>query len=172
MMGVYAIVNKVFPERMYIGSSKNVEERINQHFSQLKRGEHYNLGLQKDYDWNGDGKDDFSVFFLERVIDKQCLHKIEDNWIQKFLDAGHYLYNNTTFRTPYLITSTDFRIHRDDNLNENKRYIKRLESEIDFLISQIEYLFEMMENSNDLKEKFKEAYTTEFLYLRIVEEVL
>lgn len=172
MMGVYAIVNKICPDRIYIGSSKNVEERINQHFSQLKRGVHYNLSLQKDYDWNGDGKDDFSVILLNRVVDKNWLHVIEDDWIQKFLDAGFYLYNNTTFKTPYLICSNDFRIHRADDLNENKRYIKRLESEIDFLISQIDYLFEMMENSNDLKEEFKEAYTTEFLYLRIVEEIL
>lgn len=54
--GVYKIYNKI-NNKIYIGSSKNIERRIYTHFWHLKNGDHVNCHLQ--YAYNKYGEDNF-----------------------------------------------------------------------------------------------------------------
>jgi len=46
--GVYKVVN-IETEECYVGSSKNVYKRLNDHFSQLRSNKHLNKRLQESY---------------------------------------------------------------------------------------------------------------------------
>ncbi|MCY0891962.1 MAG: GIY-YIG nuclease family protein [Acidibacillus sp.] len=46
--GVYAILDER-THQMYIGSAKCIKSRVAYHRSQLKRGKHYNIGLQEAF---------------------------------------------------------------------------------------------------------------------------
>lgn len=64
--GIYFIKNKV-NGKLYIGSSCNIHARWSSHISELKRGVHHSLPLQRA--WNKYGKDAFHFQILEEVLD-------------------------------------------------------------------------------------------------------
>ncbi|TSA56914.1 hypothetical protein D4R42_02645 [bacterium] len=43
--GIYKIQSKVKPNRIYIGSSTNINKRKNTHFEQLRKNTHHSLKL-------------------------------------------------------------------------------------------------------------------------------
>ena len=53
MKGVYAITN-ILTGKYYIGSSVNIDQRLINHFSQLRSGNHCNSELQKDFNEHGE----------------------------------------------------------------------------------------------------------------------
>lgn len=59
--GIYFI--KRLGGKIYIGSSKDVNQRLSQHFSRLKKGNHHNAIMQNTY--NKHGKDVFKTGVLE-----------------------------------------------------------------------------------------------------------
>lgn len=101
--GVYAIYN--FAEnKYYIGSSKNVEERIKQHYKQLQKSSHYNKLLQESY--NRCGYNNFVFIPLECVKTKpkhldKALEEAENKWfklLNPFDDTIGYNIKNIAFR--------------------------------------------------------------------------
>jgi group I intron endonuclease len=79
--GLYLIVNRI-TGRKYVGQSKNIQQRREEHWGQLSRGCHYNRFLQDDY--NEYGKDAFVFSVLEYFIgDQGELDKREQYWINK-----------------------------------------------------------------------------------------
>lgn len=48
--GIYKIESSIKPERIYIGSAKNLSNRKSLHFGQLNRKQHCNIKLQRHYD--------------------------------------------------------------------------------------------------------------------------
>ncbi len=60
--GVYSIVNRVNGKR-YVGHSKNIRDRLNEHFNALKKSKHGNVILQKA--WDKYGADNFTSEVLE-----------------------------------------------------------------------------------------------------------
>ena len=52
MIGIYKITNLI-NNKIYIGSSKNLKKRLNDHFSYLKRNKHGNNHLQASYNKHG-----------------------------------------------------------------------------------------------------------------------
>lgn len=60
--GIYAIENTV-NNKIYIGSSKDINKRIIQHKFNLSNNNHHNPDLQAD--WNCYGSDNFIFYFLE-----------------------------------------------------------------------------------------------------------
>jgi group I intron endonuclease len=64
--GIYKITNLI-NNKVYIGQSKNINNREWNHFYWLERGEHHNEHLQKSY--NKYGKENFVFEVLEETID-------------------------------------------------------------------------------------------------------
>ncbi len=104
MIGIYAIINRE-NWRSYVGSSVDIEKRIEVHFQELRRGIHINNQLQIDYNNN------FCVEILELCKENELLSK-EEIWINN----GCNLYNKTN-------------PHIDINLTEKQ--IKNFWSKVD-----------------------------------------
>ena len=83
--GVYQIKNKV-NNKIYVGSTSNLEIREVNHFSSLKHDKHYNIHLQRSY--NKYGKENF-VFEVLFICSPESLLFYE----QQFLDQWKPEYN-------------------------------------------------------------------------------
>jgi group I intron endonuclease len=86
--GIYQILNKT-NNHFYIGSSSNVEWRFYIHKRLLRKGEHFNVHLQRA--WNKYGEDSFLFSVLKSIPKSNCLAEE-----QKMLDQHHgkpYFYN-------------------------------------------------------------------------------
>lgn len=85
MIGIYYIkclVNR----RVYIGSSLNIEERINKHLSLLKHDKHVNSYLQNSY--NKYGKSSFSIGVIDICKEDELLKRE-----QFYIDKNKNLFN-------------------------------------------------------------------------------
>ncbi len=80
--GVYQIKNKL-TGCIYIGSSRNIEKRLRQHFEHLAAKCHSNYKLQTDY--CRQGKDIFETSIVEETTARlrSQLYDIEQKWIDK-----------------------------------------------------------------------------------------
>ena len=87
---VYGIRNK-YNGRMYVGSSKNLKNRILRHFSMLRNGTHKNRKIQKDF--NRYGEDAFEVVTLSLATSEKSALKFE----QIFIDGFDNTYNILQF---------------------------------------------------------------------------
>ena len=58
--GIYMIINLINGNR-YIGSSKNIQQRLQTHRSSLRHNHHYNIHLQNAWNKYGEAKFDYSV---------------------------------------------------------------------------------------------------------------
>lgn len=90
LSGIYCIRN-LSNDKCYIGSSKNVFNRVRCHISQLNNNSHANNLLQRD--WNEYGATDFIIEILEEVEGRHKDRlKIEAKWILE-LEGYPYGYN-------------------------------------------------------------------------------
>lgn len=78
MIGIYEILNKT-TKKSYIGSSKQIEKRWEQHLQALEKGEHHSILLQRA--WNKYGKECFNFTVKEECREEELLEKE-----QKYLD--------------------------------------------------------------------------------------
>lgn len=68
--GVYKITN-IESGKFYIGSSKDIENRIVDHIRDLKKNDHSNIILQRS--WNLHGSGSFTFETVEECIPSECL---------------------------------------------------------------------------------------------------
>ncbi|MFA6282422.1 MAG: NUMOD3 domain-containing DNA-binding protein [Candidatus Omnitrophota bacterium] len=80
--GVYKIESKIKPNRIYIGSAVNIQERWRKHINYLKRNKHHSIKLQRHY--NKYGKNDL-VFSILIGCDKEDLIITEQFYIDVYL---------------------------------------------------------------------------------------
>ena len=92
--GVY-IVYDCISKKCYIGSSRNLYERIQAHFERLKKKNHYCPEMQECFNNNGIDNFAFNVLEYADVKDRQELYELEEKWIQKFIADGRKLFNRT-----------------------------------------------------------------------------
>lgn len=78
--GIYGIKNNL-KNRIYIGSSKNIERRIKTHKQHLEKGCHNCRLMQKHYDEN---KEAFEFFIVEDGICEDYLKSYERFYINKY----------------------------------------------------------------------------------------
>lgn len=78
--GIYCIEN-VTNHKTYIGSSKNIYQRLLKHFALLRHNKHQNPHLQSA--WNKYGEDSFRWYILE-LCDNSELAKLEQQCIDLF----------------------------------------------------------------------------------------
>lgn len=99
--GVYAIRN-LETGWLYVGSSKNVRDRVLDHLRDLSLGSHPNQPLQTDF--NRFGPDYFEVYLLLRNVSISSLSISESAQISKLIQDGANLYNLTIDGqgTPYI----------------------------------------------------------------------
>lgn len=92
--GIYMIKNLV-TGKIYIGSSKNIRKRKNQHYCQLRKGTHINNNLQRSFDKHGESN------FIHSVVEDCDINQLETRE-QYYLDlySGN-LYN--CFKTAYSV---------------------------------------------------------------------
>jgi group I intron endonuclease len=77
--GVYIIKN-ITNNKIYIGSTINVDRRLKKHLSLLRRGKHHSEPLQRS--WNKYGESNF-VFYVREVCEKSKLIEREQYYIDK-----------------------------------------------------------------------------------------
>lgn len=81
-MGVYKITN-IDNGKVYVGSSKNLKNRLNRHLWYLKKNTHSNSHLQRA--WNKYGEDKFEFSVLEFVPDVNILLEREQHYMNLYL---------------------------------------------------------------------------------------
>lgn len=79
--GIYYIRNTL-NNKLYIGSSKNISNRIKHHSWQLNSNRHHNKHLQKS--WNKYGEDNFEFGIIEIVDNIEELFDAEQAWMDYF----------------------------------------------------------------------------------------
>ena len=91
--GIYCIENKI-TNMVYIGLSKNINNRWKEHKYRLNRNIHPNNKLQNA--WNKYGEESFEFFVLEKC-DKNIIYEREKYWIQQYKSYDRNLgYNLST----------------------------------------------------------------------------
>ncbi len=86
--GAYRIVDRSGIIR-YVGSSKNVKNRVQDHITALLRGKHDNHNLQIHYDHHGKGS---FKYYYKRAKDREEAYDFEQQDLDKFMPLG-ILYN-------------------------------------------------------------------------------
>jgi GIY-YIG catalytic domain len=117
--GIYAVEN-LQSGRIYIGQSVDLRKRSAMHFTQLKRGKHFCLELQADY--NKLGRDFFKFKVLKKCKDNPyILQRLEKSYITTNLSLGISLYNKKYTPTIVLqrLKTTPYSIR---NLHTGERY--------------------------------------------------
>jgi group I intron endonuclease len=79
--GIYQIRN-ILNNKVYIGSSYNIEGRWYQHKYLLKKGKHHSYLLQKAWDEHGEGNFEFEV--IELNLNREVLFEREQYWMDTF----------------------------------------------------------------------------------------
>lgn len=115
MIGIYKI-KSLINNKVYIGSSNNIEVRWNSHIRELESNKHSNKHLQNA--WNKYGRDNFIFEVIEECNIKELLIK-EKLWIEYYNatnpDFGYNIvniiktgkkYNNATTRSKRLSENT------------------------------------------------------------------
>lgn len=90
--GVYSI-RHILSGKRYIGSSVHVTGRWTHHRYHLRRGLHYNLEMQED--WNRDGENSFVFEWIEKYPSGSLIYKELNALEEKYL-GGPNLYNKGT----------------------------------------------------------------------------
>lgn len=79
--GIYKIESKLKPERIYIGSTININIRWNKHLTDLKKNRHHSIKLQNHYNKYGESDLRFSILV---ECEKENLLKIEQEFIDSY----------------------------------------------------------------------------------------
>ena len=80
--GIYKI--DLGTDKVYIGSSKNIDKRLNSHLSKLRRGSHSNQKLQRAFDKHGE--DCFNYKIIEEEVNENKLLKLEQYYLDNHID--------------------------------------------------------------------------------------
>lgn len=84
-VGIYCIENTTNGKK-YIGLSRNIESRWNQHRSKLRSKKHANVYLQRA--WNNCGENAFKFYIVE-LCDSNTLSEREEYYIAKYHTLSH-----------------------------------------------------------------------------------
>jgi group I intron endonuclease len=89
VIGIYAIIN-VVSQKIYVGSSIDVINRLEYHQAKFRRGLHWNPHMQSAWDKYGEEKFEF---YLIRKCGEDKLIQLEQLWISKLNAFGRGGYN-------------------------------------------------------------------------------
>lgn len=106
--GIYKIQSKIKPDRIYIGSSKHITKRWNEHLCTLRKNKHCSIKLQRHFNKYGESDLQFSIIL---GCDDSDLLKIE----QYFLDSY-----TTYFNTNNIVTGGAYKMSEETRLKMSK----------------------------------------------------
>lgn len=111
--GIYMIKNTV-NNKVYIGSSVNLNRRIKKHFYEIKKKFHHNKHLEKAV--HKYGVENFEIYLLEvfDIITDNKLRKIEESFIEKY-DSYKKGYNQLENKQSHLTRLNKSKNHIDNN---------------------------------------------------------
>ena len=109
--GIYQIQSKGKPDRIYIGSSININNRWWLHLDQLQKGIHHSPQLQRHYNKYGEIDLQFSILL---GCEKKDLLKIE----QYFIDSYNPYFNILK------IAGSSLGIKRSDETKQKQKLLK------------------------------------------------
>lgn len=91
---VVYMIRCLVTSKVYVGSTQDEVERMNNHFSLLNRREHHSIKLQRAYDKYGEKSFDFVI--CERELLEHEVRFAERNWI-RLQDSFRNGYNMTDY---------------------------------------------------------------------------
>jgi group I intron endonuclease len=97
--GIYKIVN-IVNDNFYVGSAVSFKKRKVRHFSDLRKGKHYNKHLQRA--WDKYGEQSFEFVVVEVVADRAVLLDIENKWLKPNVGKPHCYNTGTDASAPSL----------------------------------------------------------------------
>jgi predicted GIY-YIG superfamily endonuclease len=114
--GIYKIINTI-TNKVYIGSSVNLEKRVNGHFSSLRSNKHENKHLQYSFNKYGESafRADILKTFSKNEITQRELRNVETKYISK--------YNSNDSSFGYNISSVGIGTTLKEFTEERKRKI-------------------------------------------------
>lgn len=145
-MGIYKITNNV-NGKVYIGSSKNIENRWKQHKRELKKGTHHSQHLQKS--WDIYKKENFSFEMIEDVDDLNKLLEREAYYIEKYNSLNsNYGYNEKS-------VCNEFKFFNHQDINTKLKVILNYKGDI------------LEPNSYEHNEEYIKIYNKEIAYAKV-----
>ncbi len=123
-MGIYKIENKI-NGKIYIGSSKNIENRFKEHKTMLRNNKHHSYYLQNS--WNKYGESNFEFKKIEEITNLSDLLSRESFYIEKFksLDSNFGYNIKPVLDEVKIITPKDINIKLKELLNYEGDIIER-----------------------------------------------
>ena len=146
--GIYRIRN-VVNEKMYIGQSINVENRLKHHLKELQSGSHINYFLQIDFDKY---KEESFIFEKIHECEEEFLNVMEKYFIEKY-NTTHNGYNikngNSTLNNKYKA-----KLEKENEMKQLRKELENL-SIMDMEIDEITYTeFKLCVEMQDLFNKY------------------
>lgn len=96
IMGIYQIKN-IINNKIYIGSSKDINNRWKSHIGLLNNNKHHSWKLQSD--WNVFKEDNFKFEIIEIINNSDSLLEIEQQWLDRIKcyknDIGYNISNTS-----------------------------------------------------------------------------
>lgn len=115
-IGIYKIEN-ITNGKVYIGSSKQIEKRWQQHKRQLTQGNHHSVKLQRA--WNKYGECNFTFSILEECDVDRILY-LEQYYIDKY--GSYFEGYNSKEKTKEMVTEEDYFRMRENSYYANYIY--------------------------------------------------
>lgn len=126
-MGIYEIRN-LRNKKVYIGQSKNIENRLLDHKKLLRDGSHYNIHLQNSFNLYGECYFFFHV--LEEIDNPVLLNEAENKWIGHYgsfagVDGYNIEYPTKVFRLFYSMREERKRANKERKKHERSHRAKK-----------------------------------------------
>lgn len=114
--GIYCLQSKIKPERIYIGSSNNIDNRKRQHLNDLKRNIHHSAKIQNHVNkYGGDDLEFFTV--MECAVDQLVKNE------QFYIDILNPFFNSRRIANSNSGVKYDERIIRKMSERTKKRFM-------------------------------------------------
>jgi len=121
-VGIYSIRNKL-NNKIYIGSSRNIDQRWYNHKFLLRKGKHHSWRLQKD--WNQYGEENFEFLILEEVADISTILDIEQRYLDKIQSWRRSVGYNILSETRVSLTTQQIFNPCDSNRHKRRLVLAR-----------------------------------------------
>ena len=144
--GIYQIINKV-NGKSYIGSSKNIKRRKQQHFSLLKKNKNHSKLLQRAFNKY---KEENFEFIILALCDEENLFKLEQYFVDTLKPEYNICIENVA--VPIGIDKTNIiytEEHRQIKINSA---LKRIQTDVNFGWKSKK--LEVLDSNNNVIEEF------------------